>query len=105
MSDNSPSTHTDIQDAQRIALAENTMWRNLDGEAVLLQLDAGTYFGLNEVGTEAQTLIEPGTTFGELRATLLQRFEVDETTLRTDLSELLNDMAARGLIELAPLPA
>ena len=105
MSDNLPSTDSEIQDAQRIALADNTMWRNLDGEAVLLQLDAGTYFGLNEVGTEALTLIEPGTTFGELRATLLQRFEVDEPTLRADLIELLTDMAARGLIELAPSPA
>ncbi len=83
---------------QRIRLGDDTLWRKLDGEAVILQLGSGNYFGMNEVGAEALSIIREGVTLGALRAQLLERFEVDEATLHADLNELLADMSKRGLI-------
>lgn len=85
---------------QQIRLADETLWRNLDGEAVLMQLASGSYYGVNEVGAEALAIIAEGATFATLLAGLLERFEVDEATLRVDLTELLVDMVERELVEL-----
>ena len=34
-----------------ITVGKNAVFRDLDGEAVILDLESGTYFGLNDVGT------------------------------------------------------
>ena len=40
-----------MPDAKRIArIPESTLFREVQGEAVLLQLDSGEYFGLNSSG-------------------------------------------------------
>ena len=89
-----------LRDEQRIKLSDDTLWRKLDGEAVVLQLSAGVYYGVNEVGAEALTVIRDTTTFAELIDKLLNSFEVDEATLRRDMNELLADMLHRSLIEI-----
>ena len=93
-------SRTPFKPDQQLRLADETLWRNLDGEAVLMQLASGSYFGVNEVGAEALAIIAEGATFATLLAGLLERFDVEEATLRGDLTELLVDMAARGLVEL-----
>ena len=40
----------------------------LDGEAILLHLGSGTYFGMNEVATRAWELIVAGTTYASMCA-------------------------------------
>ncbi len=41
-----------LRDGQRIKIRDDVLSRILDSEAVLLDLKSGTYFGLNEVGSE-----------------------------------------------------
>lgn len=71
--------------------------RVLDGEAVLLDLASGTYFGLNEVGTRVWELLEQPRTPAELRAALLAEFDVSEDVLARDLEELLGTLETRQL--------
>ena len=40
-----------------ITISPDVAFRDLDGEAVLLNLATGTYFGLNEMGTRMWHLI------------------------------------------------
>ena len=82
----------------RLATSEDVLMRALEGEAVLLDLASGTYFGLNDVGVRVWELVEAGTTVGALRRTLLEEFEVDEATLTADLTSLLADLEMRGLV-------
>lgn len=42
--------------SKRITVPENVMMRELDGESVLLNLDLGIYFGLDDIGTNFCTL-------------------------------------------------
>jgi hypothetical protein len=92
-------------DSVRLACCPDVLSRSLDGEAVILNLASGTYFGLNEVGTRIWELIVAGTTYGALRAALLEEFDVPADTLERDLAELVGSLRTRGLVVLEDTPA
>ena len=59
-----------FEDGQRLACAPDILSRILDGEAVLLDLASGTYFGLNPVGSRVWELISASKTVGEIRVVI-----------------------------------
>jgi len=82
----------------RVAIHEDAVFRELDGEAVILQLDAGMYFGLDPVGTRLWQLIE---THGTLRPVLeaaLREFDVAPDVLEQDLLDLVSTLAEKRLV-------
>lgn len=85
-------------DDQRIERAPDVLARVLDGEAVLLDLASGTYFGLNEVGTRVWDLVGERRTVASIREALLAEYDVTPDRLAADLDELLSLLAARGLV-------
>jgi hypothetical protein len=86
----------------RVVAAPDQVSCELDGEAVILSLDQGVYYGLNPVGAFAWTLLEHPRTVAELRDAVVEAYEVDAPTAERDLLELLADMAARGLVQVTP---
>jgi hypothetical protein len=86
----------------RVVAAPDQVSCELDGEAVILSLDQGVYYGLNTVGAFAWTLLEHPRTVAELRDAVVEAYEVDAPTAERDLLELLADMAARGLVQVHP---
>src|SRR4051794_18067016 len=72
----------------------------LASEAVLLSLQSGEYFGLNDVGASIWRLIQQPRSIGELRDELLIEFDgVDEHTCVLEVREFLERMRALGLVE------
>jgi hypothetical protein len=71
---------------------------NLDGEVVILDLERGAYFGLDEVGARFWELIETPKRFEELCDILLDEYEVERATLERDLQALVQDLSKRGLV-------
>lgn len=88
-----------LRDDQRIKARDSVLSRQLENEAVLLDLERGTYFGLNEVAGAIWEMIGRGATVGEIRAEVLDRYEVDPLDLERDLEQLVADLAQRGLID------
>lgn len=86
------------RDDRRVTASRDVLSRELDGEAVLLDLNSGDYFGLNEVGSEIWRLIGEGTTVKNLRERLQATFDADIETITRDLDDLLGRLAAKGLI-------
>jgi hypothetical protein len=87
-------------DDPRIVCAPEVLSRVLDGEAVLLNLDSGSYFGLNAVASRVWELIGEGCTISALRSALIAEFEVSEDVVERDLAELLRSLRDRGLIRI-----
>lgn len=78
-------------------LSKEAMLRDLDGEAVILDLESGTYFGLNAVGTRMWQLIER---HGRLKAVfddMCQEYEVAPDELERDLLGLVARLAEARL--------
>ena len=74
--------------------------RDLDGEAVILNLKTGTYFGLDAIGTRMWALIdELGDTDKVLKA-LLAEYDVEEARLRADIDELISQLVRHELLQM-----
>ena len=83
--------------ATRVTIPETVLFRDLDGEAVLLDTVTGRYFGLNEVGTRMWALLQ---FHGEIEAVcrdLLAEYDAPEERLREDLLHFVDTLAASGL--------
>jgi hypothetical protein len=71
----------------------------LAGEAVILDITPGIYYGLNAVGARIWKLIQEPRTVNEIRAAVLEEYDVEPDRCERDLLALLQELAARGLIE------
>lgn len=74
------------------------MFKDLDGEIVFLDAEAGRYFSLDGVGRDFWKLVQDGESFENCVATLLRQYNVDEAVLRADLERLLSSLMDRGLL-------
>ncbi len=72
--------------------------RQIGGETVILNLESGTYFGLDVVGARIWQLIAEGKSVAETRATMLAEFDVAEDVLDHDLEKLLRDLRDHDLL-------
>lgn len=88
-----------LNDEQRLRVRPDVLSRQLKDETVLLDLEGGTYFGLNEVGAEVWALLRQEATVGELRRRILGAYDVKSADFDRDLEALLSDLQQRGLIE------
>ncbi len=80
--------------------AERVLTQNADGELVLLHLDKGTYFALNEVGARVWELCDGGRSVASLVGQLVEEFEAPPELIEEDVCALLNEMAADDLVSL-----
>ena len=70
----------------------------LDGKAVLMSVDNGKYYKLDDIGTRIWALIETPTTVGEVCDRLVQEFQVEYATCEPDVHVLLNRLLKNHLI-------
>ena len=82
----------------RVAASVDQVSCELEGEAVILDLGAGIYYGLDPVGAHGWSLLDEERTVAELRDRLVAAYDVDAATAETDLVELLAELAERGLV-------
>jgi hypothetical protein len=92
----------DVSLPQRVEVPSHVLYQELEGEAVLLNLQTERYFGLDDVGTRMwQLLSEQGdvaAAFEQLQA----EYAVEADRLRQDLAQLINRLAEAGLLTVAP---
>jgi hypothetical protein len=82
-----------------IVAASEQISCNLSGEAVILNLRTGNYFGLNPVGARVWELLQQPRTVSEIRDLILSEYEVDSARCERDLHALVEELASRGLIQ------
>ncbi len=68
-------------------------------ELVLLDLDAGTYFGLNAIGARVWEGLARERSLTEVLGELLNVYEVSAARLETDVAALIDDLLERGLLQ------
>jgi hypothetical protein len=72
----------------------------LNGEAVILSLNAGKYYGLGEVGARIWALIQEPRKLSEIHRILLSEFEVESERCERDLRVLIANLNEAGLVEI-----
>jgi hypothetical protein len=86
----------------RIVLTTNLLSAEVDGEAVIMDMQSGNYFGLDAIGTEIFQLMAQPILVSELCRKLEAEFDATPETIREDVLHLCNEMLQHGLIEVAP---
>ena len=88
--------------ASRLVVSDEQVFTTLGGEAVILGLRDGVYYGLDSVGARVWALLAQPRSVAELVTTIVAEFDVTPERCEHDLIELLNDLAARGLVREQP---
>ena len=79
--------------------SKSTMTRRVDDEAVILDVESGRYFGLNEVGAFVWDLLEHEVTHDDLVDAVAGSFDVDRERASGDVAALCGELIERGLLE------
>lgn len=72
---------------------------DLAGEAAILDLQNGVYYGLDPVGARIWELIQTPREVQEIVSLLLDEYDVSADQCQNDVLALLGQLAERGLIE------
>ena len=82
-----------------VVVSQDQVSCELGGEAAILNLKAGVYYGLNEVGARIWKLIHEPKRVSEIRDTILEEYQVEPDQCEVDVMVLLQDLLDNGLIE------
>lgn len=86
--------------SSRVVVPDTVLFRELDGESVLLNLKSESYLGLDDVGTRMWTVLTTQPSIQAAYEALLSEYEVAPDVLRNDVETLLGQMIEHGLVEL-----
>lgn len=81
-----------LKTADHISITE------VDGEAVILDLNTGAYFGLNHVGRQFVQDIQEGLSLEQSATQIAAEYSVEEELVRQDLEQLLADLLEKSLL-------
>jgi len=70
----------------------------MDGEMVMMDVESGTYFNLDPIGTVIWKRLESPVRFDDLCRELQARYDAAPETIRADVAALLEQMRAHGLL-------
>ena len=79
-------------------VSDDVVFRELDGEGVILNLASGIYFGLDETGTRMWRLIEQHGRLKAVLTALCEEYEAPPETLEHDLIRLASELSEKGLL-------
>ena len=85
-----------------VVRSENFIEAEVDGEVVALHVDKGTCYGLNKVGTRVWQQIASPARIGDICATLLREYKIDQATCEREVLDLLEELRAEGMIGVQP---
>ena len=81
-----------------VAIPDHVLFQHLDGEAVLLDVRSGGYFGLNGVGTFVWQKFASGSGLDAIIEALQADYEVDKARSNADIQVFLLALQSQGLV-------
>ncbi len=88
---------------------ESTVWRiddivssDIDGEVVMLDIESGSYYGLNDSAGRIWELIETPVTVSRILSELSAEYDVPTDTCLGETTVFLTMLLEKGLIRVRP---
>ncbi len=80
------------------------LWRELDGEAVLLSPAAGSSYNLNPVGTFIWNLLDGKHSSADIATAICQIYEVEYEQAFQDVEGIIAELLSNNLVNEVPTP-
>jgi len=82
-----------------IVAVKDQVYCDLAGEVAILNLKNGIYYGLDPVGAKIWDLIQKPKTVNEIKAAILEKYDVEPDRCKADILILLQELSDNELIE------
>jgi hypothetical protein len=82
-----------------LAVPEDVIFRELDGEAIILNLATGMYFGLDQIGTRLWAGVSDAGTLRVAVDRLDGEYDVRRDQLEADALDLARQLMDKGLLQ------
>jgi hypothetical protein len=86
-----------------VSVPNSILFREVHGEAVLLNADTGIYFGLDEVGTQMWRSLTTQPSMSAAEKELQALYAVEPERLHEDLHRFVEELVSRKLLVTAAL--
>ncbi len=90
---------TSISDRSVVVVAKDQVSCDLAGEAAILNVKSGVYYGLDPVGARIWNLMQEPRPVAEIQSAITDEYDVEPERCARDLVGLLEKLLAEGLIE------
>jgi len=90
----------EINTSMVISQLEGIDYADLDGDKVMMNLEKGQYFALNDVGSRIWDIIQKAITAKDIINTLLDEYEVDAATCEATVLSFLEKLNDAELISI-----
>lgn len=90
---------TPISDRSVVVVAKDQVSCDLAGEAAILNIKSGVYYGLDPVGARIWNLMQEPRPVAEIQNAITSEYDVEPERAARDLVGLLEKLLAEGLIE------
>lgn len=91
---------SDLSLADSLVIDDKVVFRELDGETVILNLETGIYFGLDDIGTRMWTLLREHQRLHTVLDRMLEEYDVPAATLQEHLLRLAGELSTHGLAQI-----
>ena len=81
---------------------DGVLSQEAQGQTVLLRMDDGSYYALDDVGARVWELCDGERTLGDVIAALCSEFAAAEKTVRTDVLEFVSQLSGEHLLVDSP---
>ena len=88
-----------IAASNRVRICDGVTAREFDGEWIVLDLNGGNYFGLNELGGIIWQHICAGRSLGDIAALVAPDYQVSSEVVLQDVLKLVDELVERGLAQ------
>ncbi len=88
-----------LESQTRVRRVDDVLATEIDDQTVMMDIDRGSYFGLNQTGTRIWALLAEPMAIGELRDRLMEQFDVPREQCEQQVVDYLESLLDRGLLE------
>lgn len=83
----------------KVKISDKIVYQKVEDETVLLDLENGSYYGLNSVGSRIWELLSEKQEIQSVFDSMIKDYEVKPEKLQQDILSLLHKLRTKGLIE------
>jgi pyrroloquinoline quinone biosynthesis protein D len=83
---------------ERLRRRDGVMAQEAQGKTVLLRMDDGSYYALDDVGALVWELCDGERSLADVIAALCAEYDAPETTVTADVIEFVNDLRRERLL-------
>jgi hypothetical protein len=89
-----------MDSTSRLRRSSDVTYQIVAEEAILIRMQTGTYFSLNQIGTEFWNMLDGIRTVQQLAGVVADKYAVEEPRVIADFLELANKMKTDNLVEI-----